>query len=71
MKLFKFGVQLFDSREFNHFLAGKVFRWSLAYLDIYLEKQFKLEIIHNNDEYYYDGYHNHIWIGWIIISYGT
>lgn len=76
MKLFKYGVSVFDSRQkkyggFNHFIAGKIFRWRLFYLDIYIKSKLKFEIIHNNYEYYYDGYHNHIWIGWVLISYGT
>lgn len=71
-----YSIGIFDSRKkeyggYNHFIAGKIFRWRLCYLSVYLKKKFKFEIIHNNDEHYYDGYHNHIWIGWILISYGT
>ena len=70
MKLFKYGISVFDSRlkkygGFNHFVAGKIFRWRLCYLDIYFERKFKFEIVHNDENYYYDGYHNHIWIGWV------
>ena len=73
---FKYGIDLFDSRlkeygGFNHFLAGKIFRWKYHYLTIYLKKQFRIERIHRNDDYYYDGYHNSFWFGWVLISYGT
>ncbi len=76
MKFFKYGIDVFDSRlkkygGFNHFLAGKIFRWRLCYLTIYLNKKWKFKRIHNNDEYYYDGYHNSLWIGFVHISYGT
>lgn len=53
------------------FLAGKIFRWRLCYLTVYLKKKWKFERINNNDEYYYDGYHNSLWIGFVLISYGT
>ncbi len=73
---FWFGIELFDSRlkkygGFNHFIAGKIFRWRLRYLDIYFKRKFKFEIVHNNINYYYGGYHNHVWIGWVLFSYGT
>jgi len=76
MKFFKYGVNVFSSRlkqfgGFNHFLAGTIFRWKLSYLDIYLKREFKFEIIHKDDDYYYDGYHNYIWFGWVLFSYGT
>lgn len=76
MKFFKYGVSVFDGRQkqfggFNHWIAKYVFRWRLCYLDIYLEKQFKFEICHKKEESYYDGYHNSIWIGFVLISYGT
>ncbi len=76
MKFFKYGIDVFDSRlkkygGFNHFLAGKIFRWKLSYLTIYLKKEWKIERIHNNDKYYYDGYHNSLWVGFLLISYGT
>ena len=73
---FKYGINLFDSRlkkygGFNHFLAGKIFRWRYRYLTISLKKEFKIEIIHRDDNYYYDGYLNSLWLGWVLISYGT
>ena len=76
MKLFKYGVSVFDSSlkiygGFNHFIAGKIFRWRLSYLDISLKRKFKFEIVHNDDNHYYDGYHNHVWFGWVFFSYGT
>ena len=76
MKFSKYGIEVFDRRlkeygGFNHFLAGKIFRWKLSYLDIYLKKEFRFEIVHEDDNFYYDGYHNSIWIGWILVSYGT
>jgi hypothetical protein len=72
MKLFKYGIRVFDSRlkehgGFNHFISGKIFRWRLCYLDVHLKRKFKFEI----NKYYYDGYHNYIWIGWVLVSYGT
>jgi len=76
MKIIKHGLSIFDSSKkefggFNHFLAGKIFRWKLTHLDIYLKKNFKLEIRHNDNKYYYDYYHNHIWFCWILLEYGT
>ena len=73
---FWFGLQLFDSRlkeygGFNHFIAGKIFRWKYCYLSIALRKQWRFEWIHEIDDYYYDGYHNSITIGCLQISYGT
>ena len=76
MKFFKYGIEIFDSRlkkygGFGHFIAGKIFLWRLYYLTIYIKKEFKISRIHENEEYYYDGYHNSIWIGFVLISYGT
>ena len=76
MKLFKYGISVFDSRlkkygGFNHFIAGKIFKWKYGYLSIELRKQWRFEIVHNDDNYYYDGYHNSIAIGCLQISYGT
>lgn len=76
MKIFKFGIEVFDAKlkeygGFNHFLAYKIFKGKYRYLDIYLKKQFKIQKVHEDPEYYYDGYHNTLWIGWILISYGT
>ena len=73
---FWFGIQLFDSRlkeygGFNHFIAGKIFRWKYCYLSIALRKQWRFEWIHESDDFYYDGYHNSITIGCLQISYGT
>ena len=73
---FKYGINLFDSRlkkygGFNHFIAGKIFRWKFCYLSIALRKQCRFELIHESDGYYYDGYHNSLWLGWVLISYGT
>lgn len=73
---FWFGIQLFDSRlkeygGFNHFIAGKIFRWKYSYLSIAIRKQWRFEWIHESDDYYYDGYHNSITIGCLQVSYGT
>lgn len=73
---FKWGIDLFDSRlkkygGFNHFLAGKIFRWKLCYLTIYLKWAWDWEWEHRQEECYYDGYHNHISLGFVLISYGT
>jgi hypothetical protein len=73
---FWFGIQLFDSRKieyggFNHFIAGKIFRWKFCYLSIAIRKQWRFKWIHESDDYYYDGYHNSITIGCLQISYGT
>lgn len=48
MKLIKYGISVFDARlkeygGFNHFIAGKIFRWQLHYLDIYLKKNLNLK----------------------------
>lgn len=73
---FCYGVVLFDSRfkkygGFNHFLAYKVFRYKYDYVGITIAKQFKFDSIFEDEEYYYDGYHNIINIGFIQIYYGT
>lgn len=75
MKFFKYGIEIFDSSlkkygGFNRWIA-KLFGWKYSYLAISLHKSFKFNHIYNNDEYYYDGYHNSIQIGFLIISYGT
>jgi len=74
-------LELFDTKykksgKHNHWLA-KIF-WvlglSFTYLNLHLnirEKLLNYEIIHENDKYYYEGYHNHITLGWITINYGT
>lgn len=72
---FKYGIDLFSANEieyggYRHWIA-KIFRWRLAYLHIYLKSKFKFEINHEDGLHYYDGHHNHIWIGFILISYGT
>lgn len=76
MKFFKYGVSLFDARlkkygGHGHFIARHFFRWRLNYLDIYLKRKMKFEIRHELEDDYYDGYHNSIWMGFILISYGT
>ncbi len=73
---FKWGIDLFDSKKieyggFNHFIAGKIFRWKFTYITIYLSKTFKFGYEHETDDCWYDGYHNVIWLGYIHISYGT
>ena len=74
---FWFGIELFDSRlkeygGFNHFIAGKIFRWKFTYLSISLRKQWRFDWVHDDKKSYYDGgYWNSINIGCIQISYGT
>ena len=73
---FWFGIEFFDSRlkeygGFNHFIAGKIFRWKFYYLSIEIRKQWRFQWIHESDDCYYDGYHNSITIGCLQISYGT
>ena len=73
---FWFGIQLFDSRlkeygGFNHFIASKIFRWKYCYLSIALRKQWKFRWIHEDENSYYDGYHNCFQVGCLQISYGT
>ena len=46
MKLFKYGIYVFDSRKkeyggFNHFLAGKILKWKLSYLTIRIKRKYK------------------------------
>lgn len=70
------GVLLFDSSNkeyggFNHFLAGKIFRWKFSYVEISITYNIRLKWIHEDDYFYYDGYHNRIHIGFIRIIYGT
>ena len=76
MKFFKYGINIFDSKlkkygGFNHFIAGKIFKQKYNYLTIALRKQQRFEQIHENEDYYYDGYHNSITFGCLQISYGT
>ena len=73
---FWFGIQLFDSSRkecggFNHFIAGVIFRWKFDYIVICIRKQWSFKWIHEDKEFYYDGYHNCINIGILQISYGT
>jgi hypothetical protein len=70
------GVFWFDAKKkeyggFNHFIAGKIFRWRLCYLETSITYKIGFRWIHNNNEYYYDGYHNHILFGCFRLSYGT
>lgn len=59
---------------FNHTL-GKIFnflfRTYFCYMYVDISTKFKLKYSHNDDNYYYDGYHNLLCIGFIHISYGT
>ena len=77
MKFSKDGIEVFYSAEkeyggFNHFTAKRIFRNRLMYLDVYWHRKFKFEVSHNKEENYYQcTYHNHIWIGFIMISYGS
>lgn len=76
MKFFKYGIDVFDGRlkkygGHGHFIAGKIFKWRMGYLHIYLKVTPGFEIIYKNDDHYYDGYHNHIYIGWVLISWGS
>lgn len=77
MKITKNCIELFWSANkeyggFGHFLSSKVFRSRYTYIDIYLKRKWKVERRHRNDKDKYDGcYHNHLWIGFILISYGT
>ena len=73
---FKWGISFFDSRlkkygGFNHFIAGKIFRWRLNYFCIGVRQQWHFGYSHNSEKYYYDGYHNYIQFGCLQISYGT
>lgn len=73
---FKYGVKIFDSSKieyggFNHFIAGNIFRWKFCYLYLSLHKEFEFLFCHENQDYFYDGYHNFIKIGFLQISYGT
>lgn len=68
------GIALFDSSEkeyggFNHYLAGKIFKWKYTYINISITYHMGLKRSH--EELWYDGYHNYIIIGFMCISYGT
>ena len=70
------GIFLFDARKkeyggFNHFLAGNVFKWKYTYAEISITYKLGFRWVHNDDNYYYDGYHNHILFGCFRLSYGT
>jgi len=70
------GIMLFDSSlkkygGFNHFIAGKIFRWKLDYLELSITYKIRFAWVHNNDYYYYDGYHNCLHFGCFRASYGT
>lgn len=65
-------IELFNSFEykyggFNHFIAGKIFKWKYSYISIELRKTWKF----NSNSFYYDGTHNSKSIGFIYICYGT
>lgn len=73
---FFFGIFLFNAKKkeyggFNHFLSEKIFKNKYTYMEICLTYNFGFEKIHNDDNYYYDGYHNHILFGFFRIAYGT
>jgi hypothetical protein len=73
---FCFGIYLFDARRkesggFNHFIAGRIFKWKYDFLIISIEKQWKFNKIYQDDNFYYDGYLNSINIGCLHIYYGT
>jgi hypothetical protein len=73
---FKWGIFTFNANGykyggFNHFIAGRIFRWKLCYLTIAIRKQWKFNWIHENEDNFYEGYHNCINIGFLQISYGT
>ena len=75
-RILYWSILIFDSKRkkyggFNHFLDGKIFRWRYTHLSIIITKKFKFKRVHNDDKYWYDGYHNHLQIGYLIISYGT
>lgn len=68
------GIYLFNSNKyeyggFNHLLAGKIFRWKYSYIDISITRKIKFKHIRNSYDYYYDGYHNCLWIGCVRINY--
>jgi hypothetical protein len=70
------GVLLFDAAQkqyggFNHFLAGNVFRWKLCYLELSLTYKLRFKWVHECDYHYYDGYHNHLHLGFLRVVYGT
>ena len=72
---FWFGIEFFDARlkeygGFNHWIA-KLFNYKYTYFIVCFEKQLKFEIVNETDDVWYDGYHNHIFIGFISIYYGT
>ncbi len=73
---FWFGVSLFDSKKleyggFNHFIAGRIFKWRYRYVIIYLRWSFIFKLSHEDEDFYYDGFHNLLQIGPLQISYGT
>ena len=68
------GICLFDSKlekygGFNHFIAGKIFRWKYAYVSIELRRAWSFD--KSYQETYYDGYHNYWNFTIIRICYGT
>jgi len=70
------GISLFDASKkeyggFNHFLAKNIFKWKYNYIEISITYKFGFRWMHNNEQCYYDGYHNHILFGFFRLSYGT
>lgn len=68
------GIFLFDAQKkeyggFNHFIAGKIFRWKYDYLELSIT--YKLGFRKSFEDVYYDGYHNHILFGCFRVAYGT
>jgi len=70
------GIFLFDSKKkeyggFNHFIAGKIFRWKLDYLQLSITYKIRFLFKYEDDNYFYDGYHNIIQVGCFRASFGT
>jgi len=74
-------LELFDTKykEYTHFtyLLARLFwliglKFNYIILDINIkQKLLTYERVHEDGKYYYEGYHNHLKIGWITINYGT
>ncbi len=77
MKFRRYYIDVFDASlkkygGFNHFLAYTILRGKLDHLTICLRKEFKFEIANGEKASYWNGIdYCHIWIGFIVINYGT
>lgn len=69
--IYLFNTRLYKYGGFNHFIAGKIFKWKYSYMFISITYNIRFKNQYKDEDTYYDGYHNSLHIGFIRIDYGT